>query len=154
MADQEEAFSREDVGGTLKRLRSDRGMSQRAVADRVGLSRRTVMRAESGAPMRRETLELIEKALDAPPGTLVEARPAGSLDSVLGRRLRDRRREIGLRLGEVARFLGKSPPTLWRLEQGHRDVLASPLLTTDFARVLNFRNYDELVAFLRGEDPE
>lgn len=54
----------------LARLRKRAGLSQRALADRAGLSMQTISRLERGANGRYVTINLLAHALQVPPARL------------------------------------------------------------------------------------
>ena len=61
-------------GDKLKALRSDRGMSQRALADSTGIALRSIQNYETKdiLPKRRDTYDLLAKALDVGVSTLMD----------------------------------------------------------------------------------
>ncbi|MGQ0701982.1 MAG: helix-turn-helix transcriptional regulator [Gemmatimonadales bacterium] len=61
----------------LKELRESRGLTQAALAKKIGVRRETIADLERGAT-RKETLDLIERlcrALDVEPGELIVREP-------------------------------------------------------------------------------
>ena len=54
-------------GERVQVLREESGKTQRAFAAEVGVSERTIRRAESGAPVRAKTARGVAEALGLPP---------------------------------------------------------------------------------------
>lgn len=54
------------IASQVTALREQRGWSQRELAERSGLSRRTVQRIESGTHTLSDNLEALSRALGAP----------------------------------------------------------------------------------------
>jgi transcriptional regulator with XRE-family HTH domain len=57
-------------GEKLRKLRTAKGWSQEKLATMSSVDRRTIQRAESGAPVALETLAFIAEAIEVPPTTL------------------------------------------------------------------------------------
>jgi transcriptional regulator with XRE-family HTH domain len=107
-------------GASLSRERRARRWTQARLAARAGLDRATVVRLEAGR--RRpvpDTVFRLEAALFLCPRTLVPGWPEWSPigRSTYGGMSRERRRELGLSLGEVAAAAGVSAATLSRFER-------------------------------------
>ena len=60
------------VGGNIRQTRALRGLTQRQLAERAGVTLSTVYHAESGRPLMRRTLERICGGLDCPLNVLFE----------------------------------------------------------------------------------
>jgi transcriptional regulator with XRE-family HTH domain len=149
------SFGSDQVGGPLRSLRRDRGLTQSELAAAAGLTRRTIHRAENGAEMSRDTLSRLERALDLPTGSLVGDLGGTTYAARFGARLRDARRATGESLETVAGALSTSAATLSRLERGLiADVEAHNLIRTEYARLLNKGDYFHLVAYAREEEPD
>lgn len=123
------------LGTIVARHRSERRWSQQRLAERAGLARRTVTRAETGAPLSASTRMALEKALDTTlPGGRPEDAPILPRARAVGRLLRRIRLEITpdmfpqverhrhITLAIAAASLRISPSRLSRLERG----LAAP----------------------------
>ena len=54
----------------LRRLRDRRALTQEELAERAGVSRTTVMRAESGEDIRQSSVRKLARALGVRPATL------------------------------------------------------------------------------------
>ena len=55
----------------LRKLREERAMSQRDLAERAGVSQATIVRAEGGTETRHVTVRKLAKALDVEPAALM-----------------------------------------------------------------------------------
>jgi transcriptional regulator with XRE-family HTH domain len=63
---------RQQVGRRIRRLRTERGVSQELLAERAGLARHTIYRTELGTtPATLDALLLIAHALGVPPDHLL-----------------------------------------------------------------------------------
>ena len=70
------------LGGAIRGRREAQGLSQRTVAERVGLSRTTISRIETGEQVPTlETLDRIAKALDCPPHLFLAEASSGGRSS-------------------------------------------------------------------------
>lgn len=72
-----------DIGGFLKFKRQERGLTQKEVADAVGVSEGTVSRWESGkiGNMRRDKIEALAKILDMDPTIITRGKYAAIFES-------------------------------------------------------------------------
>jgi transcriptional regulator with XRE-family HTH domain len=102
------------VGEHLRKVRLDRGLPQRTVAEALGVRVETVRMWEAGRarPLPRHHSRLVRFLGDDP-------EPAGS---GRGERIRARRRRLGLTQAELAAALGIDEGTVNDLERGHRRV--------------------------------
>lgn len=106
-----------DVGAKVRAGRIACGLSQAQLAERAGLSRKTVGRIEAGLRTADGTREALEHALGMPVGSI--APPGDGSDLLLiGRRFRDLRLRNDLTLEEVAGYIGSSASQLSRFERG------------------------------------
>ena len=75
-----------DIGAFLKLTRQEKDLTQKEVADAVGVSEGTVSRWESGkiGNMRRDKIEALAKVLDIDPTIITRGKYAAVLESVDG----------------------------------------------------------------------
>lgn len=155
-------------GKVLAKERRLEGMTQKQLADVIGMKRETVVRLETGR--RRPTADTVfrlEDALNLVPGTLVpgwpEWKPIGTMTP--GARSRERRRALGISITVVARAAGVSIATLSRFE---REFGACPSLSVvgfdqgmpfvvglrsiGYARALGFASVEEHERYCDGDD--
>ena len=155
------------VGQTVRTARRSRRWTQQRLADRSGLSRKTVCRVEAGGAPDADTLLRVCEALALPVLELVPAwakpeddDPPSLGDPLFGYRVRRRRRELGIRLEEAAAAAGVSVSTLSRFERlaSASTVLLKPLYADDpdgevrlendgLAKLLGFADTDALNAY-------
>lgn len=112
-----------DFGDRLREARLKRGWTQARLAARSGVGRETVARLERGRRVpSSDTVFRLEAALDMYPDRFVrrwrEWQPIGEKEP--GARSRERRRELGLSLDQVAAATGVSAATLSRFEREER----------------------------------
>jgi transcriptional regulator with XRE-family HTH domain len=117
----------QDFGPTLKRWRTEAGLSLQQLGDRVGMSATNLSRIERGLipPPASDVLDRLAEALEAPAHLLYDA--AGRLPSAtdergqaeaLGRVIRQAREHAGLTLRDVQDAIGLSIVNLSRIERG------------------------------------
>ncbi len=98
-----------DPASTLRRARRSAGLTQRALAARVGVAQPSVARIESGAVIPRvDTLDRLLSACGVRLSVAVAARPSldtSAIDAILRLSPTERVRLAALEAGNVARLL-------------------------------------------------
>lgn len=158
------------VGAAVRSARRMRRWTQQRLADRSGLSRKTVSRVELHGSPDADTLMRICGALELRLVGLVPAwdRPEDDVpsldDPLFGYRIRRRRRELGIRLEDAAAAAGISIATLSRFERlgSASAALLTPVYADDpegevfldndgLARALGFEDTAALHAYCTKE---
>lgn len=118
------------MGNYLSERRKEIGLTQREVAEAVGVAEATVSRWESGeiANMRRDKISALAKVLHCSPNFVMTGEQ--SAVPTIGDRMRLRRKELGLSAEKVAERLGVSPATVYRYEKGDIEKLPGDILPT------------------------
>lgn len=108
-------------GGIAARLhewRTEQGLSRAQLAERAGVSARTVSRVELGGSVSADTAARLEWALDLEQGEIAPDwdLPRNPHDPGYGHKVRARRRALGLSLEALAAKVGVSASALSRFE--------------------------------------
>lgn len=162
-----------DIGLRIRALRIDRRWSQMYLSRRSGVSRETIARVETGSrqPLADTVLRVLaalsDNRGDVELENVVPAWPESDIDQIIGHgpRSRERRRNLGCSLAEIARTAGVSESTLSRFERGagatpsllmsEEDPSSDKFfrLTSDaLARALRFVDLTDHEAFCEDDD--
>ena len=106
------------LGRELKRLRQERGLSQRQLATRLGCSPTLMSHYERGRKRpRTAVLTVLARALDVPKERLSELLPPRSKPKPLGQKLRRLREQRGLSQKRLAARIGRGQGTISAYER-------------------------------------
>jgi transcriptional regulator with XRE-family HTH domain len=106
-------------GQFMGALRQELRLSRADLAERVGVTARTVASWELGYRVPASTqLVRIAEAIEVDAASLTAALPRRWTESALGELILSRRRELGLRAGDLARLVGTTEPTVSRWVNG------------------------------------
>lgn len=145
-----------DIGVKIRAARTTRHWSQERLAQKVGVTRYTIMRIESGRHVPTSHLVYdLEEVLDLAPLVPSWPEPLRPADACYGPRIRQVRRAAGVTAAEAARVAGVSPATFSRFEagatieavMGRFEERGEGVRSDALARLLGFEDAEALNAY-------
>lgn len=116
------------IGGNIRRLRRERGMTQQELAKAVGVSQASLANWEVGKTRPRSgSVERLADALGVAMRDLADGPGRGAGADAVGRNVRWYRERRGMTQGELADKAGVSPSAVSNCERGKSTPLAGTL---------------------------
>ena len=102
-----------NIGERIRKARTERGMTQKELADKCGMFDSAIRRYELGTQKpKRETIERIATALEIDVCRIY----VGDTELTMGDRIRKYRKDCGLTQSEVAKKIGVTKQTICKYE--------------------------------------